>query len=113
MKHVEKALEKLKQDNLHFGKYDDFIKIEPSENPNEGHKVTFIIQNGPVKEVGLNGVQATDMLEYIKFLFHNLNQTFSCRENSLTITKIEEALHWQWARDKDRNNRNVEGYEKP
>jgi len=30
----------------------------------------------------------------------------------LTITKIEEALHWQDARTKDRLKRNVEGQNK-
>jgi len=49
------------------------------------------------------------MLEYVKYLFQSLNEAFPCRENSLTITKIEEAIHWQDARTKDREKRGVEG----
>ena len=49
------------------------------------------------------------MLEYVKCLFESLNEAFPCRENALTITKIEEAIHWQEARTKDRIRRNVEG----
>lgn len=34
---------------------------------------------------------------------------FRCRENSLAITHIEEALHWLAARTADREQRGVEG----
>jgi len=40
--------------------------------------------------------------------FYN-NSEFRCRENSLAITHLEEALHWLEARTKDREKRNVEG----
>lgn len=34
---------------------------------------------------------------------------FRCRENSLAITHLEEALHWLKHRQVDRSNRGVEG----
>jgi hypothetical protein len=34
---------------------------------------------------------------------------FSCRENALALTKMEEALHWLNARTRDRMERGVEG----
>jgi hypothetical protein len=34
---------------------------------------------------------------------------FKCRENALTITKLEEALHWCQHRTADREERGVEG----
>ena len=71
--------------------------------------LTFKIQDGPIKEVGQNGAQAADLLLLCKELFHALNKSYPCRENSLTITKIEEALHWQEARTRDRVGRKVEG----
>jgi len=71
--------------------------------------VRFTIQDGPIGDVGINGIQVTDMLEYINEVYKSLNKAFPCRENSLTITKIEEAIHWQDARTKDRVARNVEG----
>ena len=40
--------------------------------------------------------------------FYNEGQ-FRCRENSLAITKIEEALHWLQSRTADREARGVEG----
>ena len=74
--------------------------------------LTFRIQNGPIKEVGINGLQASDLLFFCKELFKSLNKAYPCRENALTITKIEEAIHWQDARTKDRESRGVEGLNK-
>ena len=75
----------------------------------DGNTLWFQIQNGPIGEAGVNGIQVTDVLAFTKELYKSLNATFPCRENSLTITKIEEAIHWQEARTKDRLRRGVEG----
>lgn len=40
--------------------------------------------------------------------FYNVGK-FKCRENSLAITHLEEALHWCDARTADREERGVEG----
>ena len=97
MKHLNEALEEMnEQDDVH-------IKVE-------GNKVIFWIQDGPVRVPGsTNGLQAVDILRYVQHLFESLNKAFPCRENALTITKIEEAIHWQDARTADREKRNVEG----
>lgn len=71
--------------------------------------IKFTIQSDPVSEVGINGCQARDMLEYVKCLFQSLNFAVPNRETSITITKLEEALHWQDARTADRERRQVEG----
>ena len=105
MRHVEKALQK-------FGET-PFIKIENAEDiKGIAPIVSFTVQSDPIKEVGVNGIQASDMLIYVKCLFESLNEAFPCRENALTITKIEEAIHWQEARTKDRLKRQVEGENK-
>jgi len=93
MKHLNEALE-----NCNISDYTEL----------NGNKITFTIQDGPIGEAGVNGIQVTDVLEYVKEVYKSLNSAFPCRENSLTITKIEEALHWH-ARTKDRTNRGVEG----
>lgn len=112
MRHIEKALLKLRESNLSKN-YGSFIELENVEDvKGVAPVVKFTIQSDPIGEVGVNGVQAFDMLEYVKCLFQSLNDAFPCRENALTITKIEEALHWQEARTKDRMNRNVEGQNK-
>jgi hypothetical protein len=118
MRHVEKALHILEEKYPESGKYSlgelanesQFIKIENIEDI-EGVApiVSFTIQSDPISEVGVNGVQALDMLKYVKCLFESLNESIPNRETSLTITKIEEAIHWQDARTKNRILRGVEG----
>ena len=76
------------------------------------NRIEFVIQDGPIKEAGINGVQVTDMLLFCKEIYKSLNKAYPCRENALTITKIEEAIHWQDARTKDRESRGVEGKNK-
>lgn len=44
--------------------------------------------------------------------FYNDSQ-YSCRENSLAITKLEEALHWLRARREEREARGVQGLHAP
>lgn len=75
----------------------------------DGQTVSFRIQSGPVKESGRNGCDSTDIIRYAIALYRSFNDAFPCRENSCTITKLEEALHWQEARTRDRINRKVEG----
>lgn len=114
MRHVQKALNQMISETIgEVPLITDFIQIENSEDvKGVAPIVKFTIQSDPIGEVGVNGVQALDMLKYTKCLFQSLNDAFPCRENALTITKIEEAIHWQDARTKDRMNRNVEGQNK-
>lgn len=53
-------------------------------------------QNGLIGPDGQNGVFIEDVLEAARqrLLFFNSNTKTRCRENSLAITKIEEALQW-------------------
>ncbi len=112
MRHVEIALNKY-NDSQYPNIPTTFIEVENLEDvKGVAPIVKFTIQSDPIGEVGVNGVQALDMLEYTKCLFQSLNEAFPCRENALTITKIEEAIHWQYARTKDRLSRKVEGQNK-
>lgn len=113
-RHVVKAWRKFPLDRMSGDKHAKFfIEIDNAEDiKGVAPVVRFTIQSDPINEVGVNGCQAVDMLEYVKCLFQSLNEVFPCRENALTITKIEEAIHWQEARTKDRLARSVEGHNK-
>ena len=69
-------------------------------------------QDGAIKENGENGVQFTALIEIALEILKKLNNSFPCRENGITITKLEEALMWQESRTKEREKRRVEGYSK-
>ena len=73
------------------------------------NSISFNLQNGPVKEKGVNGCQVDTMIEAAKIIIEGLNKNFPCRENAVAITKLDEALMWLDKRKKDREKRNVEG----
>lgn len=89
---------------------------QPAENPIEindaQNAITFKIQNGPIAENGVNGCQVDTMIETATIIIRGLNQKFPCRENSIVITKLEEALLWLGKRKADREQRGVEGHDK-
>ena len=85
----------------------DYIVVDHTDN-----SIRFRIQNGPIGEKGINGCQVDTMIETALLIVRGLNHNFPCRENSLTITKLEESLHWLRARKADRVKRDVEGKNK-
>jgi hypothetical protein len=67
-------------------------------------------QNGPVREVGLNGIQSEHLLSVlIDRLRFFQSGAYSCRENAIALTKLEEALYWLQSRTRSRVARGVEG----
>ncbi|WP_260444650.1 hypothetical protein [Listeria booriae] len=66
-------------------------------------------QEGTVLDAGVNGAQVNDVLELALERLRELNKQFPCRENAVTITKLEEAIMWQDKRTNDRIDRGVEG----
>jgi hypothetical protein len=51
-----------------------------------------------------------DLIAMVITRLQHFNQTdFACRENSMAITKLEEALLWLRKRTIGRENRGVEG----
>lgn len=69
-------------------------------------------QDGPRKEEGLNGVQVRDLLLLCLERVQILNTAKPCRENSLVITKIQEAIMWDDERTYRRTLAGTEGYDK-
>jgi len=80
-----------------------------------GQPVPFLVgkvdfQEGPIKEAGVNGVMNEDLIAMVICRLEAFNQSdFRCRENSMAITKLEEALLWLRKRTIGRENRGVEG----
>ena len=76
------------------------------------NSLSFTIQNGPIKENGVNGCQVDTVIHAAKTILEGLNKNFPCRENASAITKLDEALMWLEKRTKDREKRKVEGESK-
>lgn len=72
---------------------------------------TFIaFQNGPIAEVGVNGVTQEALLAIVADRLRSFQSgPYACRENALALTKIEEAQMWLQQRTRARMLRGVEG----
>ncbi len=74
---------------------------------------TILFQNGPINEVGVNGVTQEVLLAIVADRLRSFQSgQYACRENALALTKIEEAMHWLHSRTLARMQRGVEGTHK-
>lgn len=74
----------------------------------------FLFQNGPINEVGVNGITHEVLLAIVIDRLRSFQGgAFACRENALALTKIEEAMHWLQQRTLRRIRQGVEGTHQP
>lgn len=81
--------------------------IEPKE-PRDFINIKF--QEGTVLENGVNGAQIEDVVEVLIERLQGFQKgKFTCRENALAITKLQEARMWLEERTRNRIKQGVEG----
>lgn len=72
--------------------------------------VEIHFQEGPIKEVGVNGVSNEDLIAMVLDRLNSFqNSEYECRENEIAKQKLEEALMWLGHRTNVRQNRGVLG----
>lgn len=72
--------------------------------------ITISFQNGPIKEAGVNGISGEALLAIVIDRLRCFQAgPFSCRDNAVALTKLEESLMWLQKRTRDRLARGVEG----
>jgi len=70
-------------------------------------------QNGPIKEVGINGITHEVLLAILIDRLQAFQAgPYACRENAIALTNLEQALMWLHERTRKRLARNVEGTHK-
>ena len=70
-------------------------------------------QDGPIKEVGINGIMDENLLAIVIDRLQGFQSgDYKSRYNAIAMTKIEEALMWLQKRTRDREARGVEGTHK-
>ncbi len=70
----------------------------------------FKFQNGPVKEAGVNGVTDEALLAILIDRLQGFqSEKYSCHENALALTHMQDAMHWLQHRMQARERRGVEG----
>lgn len=90
------------------GAHHDYILEVPTP---QGRAVTLLrFQNGPINEVGVNGVTHEALLAVVEDRLKCFQDgPFKCRENALALTHLQEAMHWLHHRTRERMARQVEG----
>ena len=91
----------------------EYVVIKKTDPESDGVSPIFAnidFQMGPVKENGVNGCHHEDLIMVVLDRLRGAQKgEFSCRENALAITKLEEALLWLNYRTNSRVQRGVEG----
>ncbi len=84
---------------------------EEIENDVTGpRRVTLMFQNGPIKDVGVNGVTHEVLLAVVIDRLRSFQAgPYMNRANALALTHMEEALMWLQYRTRERIKRGVEG----
>lgn len=113
---LDKALEDVQfkdaNGNFDWGKYDEYRKDFPISICHKNNSVSFQIQNGPVKEKGVNGCQVDTIIETAAIIIQELNHRFACQENAQALSHLKMALDALKSRKANREKRGVEGLDK-
>jgi len=78
----------------------------------DANTIAFVLQKGPIKEVGVNGCQIETMISASLLLIERHNCLYPCYENVTTMDALKDALAAQAMRTSKREARGVEGESK-
>lgn len=97
----------------------DYAKFEAEIRPkypiqvrHDKNSIAFTIQNGPIKEVGVNGCQVDTMIVAAAAIITELNTKFPSPHNDVALKHLKLAVEALEERKQDRERRGVEGYNK-
>ena len=91
-----------------------FAVYAPEARESRKQHIEITWQEGAIPDHGVNGAFVEDALEVVRDRIALLNEgEFRCRENSLAITAIEEAMNWCVRRRLNRLNEGVQGTMQP
>lgn len=90
----------------------DTVYVDPITAEAQESLCVLEFQAGPIPTHGVNGLTNELLIDILVERIGLLNKTFPCRENSLAITKLEEANHWLHARTARRQAQGIEGTHK-
>lgn len=82
----------------------NFIYVRHDKN-----SLSFTLQQGPIKEVGVTGCQVDTIIEAAKIILEGLHKQFPCKENEEAILHLDGALSALMKRKMNRETRGVEG----
>ena len=109
-KHPEMFSESGQMDYKRFEK--EIRPTHPIQIRHDKNSISFTIQNGPIKEVGVNGCQVDTLIRAVFMIVAGLNKKFPCAENSTACMALADAYVALKERKINRISRGVEGESK-
>jgi hypothetical protein len=98
-----------KRGDLSWDEFDEKRKEFPINITEEKNMISFKIQDGPVKENGVNGCQVDTLIHTALVMVTRLDDKFPCVENKVAMDHLFRAMQSLNARKSDREARGVEG----
>jgi len=95
-----------------WDKFDELRNDQPIFIHDDINTISFKIQDGPVKENGVNGCQVDTLLHAAHAILHGLNEKYPCGHNEQALEDLGKAIAALEARTADREARGVEGESK-
>lgn len=92
--------------------FDDQRKSSPIYIDHDVNMISFRIQDGPIKENGVNGCQVDTLIHAALKILEGLNKKFPSIDNDFAIKNLEHAINSLGRRKRDREARGVEGFSK-
>ena len=92
--------------------FDEQRKSAPIYVDHDVNMISFRIQDGPIKENGINGCQLDTLIHAAKMILDGLNNRLPNSMNHIAMASLETAIGGLLARTEDREKRNVEGTSK-
>lgn len=87
------------------GEYEnEYIVVNDQDNV-----ITFKIQQGPIKEHGVNGCQIDTLIETARIMICKLDEKYPCIHNKVAARQLEAAMRVLNERRIERERRGVEG----
>ena len=79
---------------------------------NDKNSISFNLQNGPIKEVGVNGCQVDTLIAAAMEIVQGLDKYFPCQENKKCMGHLQEAYIVLKERKRRREEAGIEGLNK-
>ena len=91
---------------------DKFREEHPIGIHDGSNLISFKIQNGPIKEAGVNGCQVDTLAATIILMIQELDKKFPDECNKHALSNFSSGLGWLKQRKRNREARGVEGLNK-
>lgn len=101
-----------KDGNFDWENFDMYRKDFPVSVCHSENMISFKLQKGPIKEVGVNGCQVDTIIATALRIITKLNEKFPCAQNVQAMHSLAAALSALDDRRRDRELRDVEGTNK-